>query len=107
MTPPRGLRPRILNGLVRANTLLGYHETALSWGNRVIEVTVNDRAFWTEALKRPGMSQQEEAASRRSRADLLDRAEKEGYVVAAGHFHPDDHIGKVVLREGKRFWQVL
>ena len=46
-------------------------------------------------------------ASRKSRADLLDLAEKEGYVVAAGHFHPDDHIGKVVLREGKRFWQVL
>ena len=42
-----------------------------------------------------------------TRADLLDRAEKEGYVVAAGHFHPDDHIGKVVLQEGKRFWQVL
>ncbi|HIN06119.1 MAG TPA: MBL fold metallo-hydrolase [Dehalococcoidia bacterium] len=49
----------------------------------------------------------DKAASRRSRADLLDRAEKEGYVVAAGHFHPDDHIGKVVLQEGKRFWQVL
>ena len=46
-------------------------------------------------------------ASRRSRAALLDRAEKEGYVVAAGHFHPDDHLGKVVLKDGKRYWQVL
>jgi glyoxylase-like metal-dependent hydrolase (beta-lactamase superfamily II) len=46
-------------------------------------------------------------ASRRSRAALLDRAQAEGYVVAAGHFHPDDNIGKVVLKDGKRFWQVL
>ncbi len=46
-------------------------------------------------------------ASRRSRAALLDRAQNEDYVVAAGHFHPDDHIGKVVLRDGKRYWQAL
>ena len=46
-------------------------------------------------------------ASRSSRADLLDRAQAEGYVVAAGHFHPADNIGKVVLKDGKRFWQVL
>ncbi|PKB72861.1 MAG: hypothetical protein BZY75_04975 [SAR202 cluster bacterium Io17-Chloro-G7] len=46
-------------------------------------------------------------ASRRSRAALLDRAQAEGYVVAAGHFHPDDNIGKVVIKDGKRFWQVL
>jgi len=64
----------ILNGLVRVNTLLGDHEAALSWGNRVIEVTVNDRAFWTEALKRPGMSPREEAACRRS-IEQLDRLE--------------------------------
>ncbi|PKB66259.1 MAG: hypothetical protein BZY81_07430 [SAR202 cluster bacterium Io17-Chloro-G4] len=46
-------------------------------------------------------------ASRRSRAALLDRAQNEGYVVAAGHFHPDDHLGKVVLQDGKRYWQAL
>ncbi len=46
-------------------------------------------------------------ASRSSRAALLDLAEKEGYVVAAGHFHPDDHIGKVVLQDGNRYWQVM
>ena len=45
--------------------------------------------------------------SRRSREALLERAEKEGYVVAAGHFHPDDHIGKVVRLNGKRYWQAL
>ena len=45
--------------------------------------------------------------SRQSREDLLDRAEREGYVVAAGHFHPNDHIGKVVRLEGRRYWQGL
>jgi glyoxylase-like metal-dependent hydrolase (beta-lactamase superfamily II) len=44
--------------------------------------------------------------SRRSRHALLDMAEKEGHVVAAGHFHPNDHLGKVILREGRRYWQV-
>lgn len=64
----------ILNGLVRAHTLLGEHETAISWGDRVIEVTESDRAWWTEALKRPGMSPREEAACRRS-IQHLDRLE--------------------------------
>ena len=45
--------------------------------------------------------------SRSSRARLLDRAESEGYVVAAGHFHPDQHIGRVVRLAGRRYWQVL
>ena len=45
--------------------------------------------------------------SRRSREALLDRAENEGYVVAAGHFHPKDNIGKVARSEGKRYWQIL
>ena len=36
-----------------------------------------------------------------------DRAEAEGSVVAAGHFHPTDHIGKVVRLEGRRYWQAL
>ena len=46
-------------------------------------------------------------ASRRSRDDLLDRAETEGYAVAAGHFHPMENIGKVVRLAGRRYWQVL
>jgi glyoxylase-like metal-dependent hydrolase (beta-lactamase superfamily II) len=46
-------------------------------------------------------------ASRRSRSAMLDLAEREGYVVAAGHFHPVDHIGKVVRLEGRRYWQAL
>ena len=49
----------------------------------------------------------DKAASRNSRAALLDRAEREGYIVAAGHFHPDDNIGKVIQRDGRRYWQAL
>lgn len=45
--------------------------------------------------------------SRRSRHALLERAENEGYVIAAGHFHPHDHIGKVIRSGGRRYWQVL
>ena len=45
--------------------------------------------------------------SRRSREGLLSRAESEGYVVAAGHFHPTQHIGKVVRIEGRRYWRAL
>lgn len=45
--------------------------------------------------------------SRRNRESLLDRAENEGYVVAAGHFHPNENMGKVVRLEGKRYWQIL
>ena len=46
-------------------------------------------------------------ASRRSRESLLDRAEKGDYVVAAGHFHPSENLGKVVRLEGRRYWQAL
>ena len=45
--------------------------------------------------------------SRRTRHALLDRAEKEDYVIAAGHFHPRDHVGKVIRSEGRRYWQVI
>ena len=45
--------------------------------------------------------------SRRGRAALLDRAENDGYVMAAGHFHPTDNIGTVVRREGRRYWQAM
>jgi hypothetical protein len=38
---------------------------------------------------------------------ILDRAESEDIIIAAGHFHPDDHIGKVIRMEGKRYWQVI
>ena len=49
----------------------------------------------------------DKAASRRSREDLLRRAEAQGYIVAAGHFPPDERVGRVVRVEGRRFWQPL
>ena len=45
--------------------------------------------------------------SRASRKAFLERAERDDLIVAAGHFHPERHIGKVVRLEGRRYWQVL
>ena len=45
--------------------------------------------------------------SRQSREALLDRAERENYIVAAGHFHPSENFGRVVRLDGKRYWQGL
>ena len=42
-----------------------------------------------------------------SRRALLDRAESEGLLVAAGHFRPGDQFGRVVRLEGRRHWQVV
>jgi len=64
----------VLNGLVRAHTLLGDHESALEWGDLVIQSTASDRIWWTKALKRPGMSPREEAACRRN-IDQINRLE--------------------------------
>ena len=47
------------------------------------------------------------ADSRRSREDLLKRAVDEEYIVAAGHFHPDEHVGRVILMKDRRYWQPL
>ena len=45
--------------------------------------------------------------SRRSRETVLAKAENEGYTIAAGHFHPDRHTGRIVRMSGKRYWQAL
>ena len=49
----------------------------------------------------------DKAQSAASRDKLLDLAEKEGWVVAAGHFPPGKQIGKVVRDGGKRVWEPL
>jgi glyoxylase-like metal-dependent hydrolase (beta-lactamase superfamily II) len=49
----------------------------------------------------------DKVASRRSRRSFLEMAEREGLVVAAGHFRPDRHIGRVVRLQGRRYWQSL
>jgi glyoxylase-like metal-dependent hydrolase (beta-lactamase superfamily II) len=43
----------------------------------------------------------------RSREAMLERAEREDFIVAAGHFKPEDHFGRVIRVEGRRYWQVL
>lgn len=45
--------------------------------------------------------------SHNSRETLLNMSENDGYTIAAGHFHPNDHIGKVIRSEGRRYWQVI
>ena len=49
----------------------------------------------------------DKADSRRSREDLLKRAEAENYIIAAGHFHPNEHVGRIALTNGRRYWQAL
>ena len=45
--------------------------------------------------------------SRRSRKSMLDRFEREGFIVAAGHFKPEERFGRVVRLEDRRYWQGL
>ncbi len=45
--------------------------------------------------------------SRRSREAVLSKAENEGYTIAAGHFHPDRHTGRIIRVSGRRYWQTL
>ena len=47
------------------------------------------------------------ADSGRSREELLKRAVDESYIVGAGHFHPDEHVGRVIMMKGRRYWQPL
>ena len=49
----------------------------------------------------------DKALSASSRESMLNDAERDGSVVAAGHFHPSENLGKVVVREGRRYWQGL
>ena len=43
----------------------------------------------------------------KSREDLLDQMERDGSVVAAGHFQVDQHFGRVVRLRGRRYWQKI
>ena len=49
----------------------------------------------------------DKAQGRRSREAMLERFEQEGFTVAAGHFKPEEHFGRVIRAEGRRYWQVL
>ena len=43
----------------------------------------------------------------RSRESMLERFEREGFIVAAGHFKPEEHFGRVIVVQGRRYWQGL
>lgn len=43
----------------------------------------------------------------KSREAMLERMERGSLIVAAGHFKPAEHFGKVVRLEGRRYWQVV
>lgn len=49
----------------------------------------------------------DKSASATSREAVLARAESEALLVAAGHFHPSASYGRVVRRQGRRYWQAL
>jgi hypothetical protein len=41
-----------------------------------------------------------------TRIGMAERIEKEGMVMAAGHFPTGAHFGRIVRVEGRRYWQV-
>ena len=43
----------------------------------------------------------------KSRESMLERMERESLTVAAGHFKPAEHFGRVIRLEGRRYWQVI
>lgn len=49
----------------------------------------------------------DKSQSAASREKLLDQAEKEGWILAAGHFPPGKQVGRVVREGDKRRWQPL
>ncbi|MEE9147144.1 MAG: MBL fold metallo-hydrolase [Candidatus Tectomicrobia bacterium] len=57
----------------------------------------------TDWVSRADMDPEQTKQTRRT---LMERLEREGIVVAAGHF-PAPGFGKIVLLEGRRYWQVL
>ena len=42
----------------------------------------------------------------KSREALLDQSEREGMLIVAGHFKVDQHFGRVVHLNGRRYWQI-
>jgi len=76
-------------------------EKAIVVGDLLHSKVQVERPEWTAGVDT------DKAASQSNRKMILDRAESEDIVIAAGHFHPDDHIGKVIRTEGKRYWQVI
>jgi len=47
----------------------------------------------------------DKAASEASRRELINRAVSGGYLIAAGHFNPEEHFGRIKSRDGGHVWQ--
>ena len=87
-------------------------------GHMVVDITsqgqramvVGDLLHSKAQIARPDFTagvDTDKEASRANRSRILDEAEAEGFIIAAGHFHPDYHTGKVVRLDGRRYWQVV
>ena len=49
----------------------------------------------------------DKAQSARTREALVERLEREEFIVAAGHFRPKQHFGRIVRLQDRRYWQAL
>ena len=76
-------------------------ETALITGDMLHAKEQIENADWCAGVDT------DKTASAASREAVLARAEREGLLVAAGHFHPGVNYGRVVRRQGRRYWQAL
>ncbi len=47
----------------------------------------------------------DKVASENSRRELIKRAVSGGYVIAAGHFDPEEHFGRIQEENGRYHWQ--
>ena len=59
-------------------------------------------------VREPGWSPRvdvDREQGRKSRETMLDRFELDGTIVAAGHFKPEEHFGRLVRLKGRRYWQ--
>jgi glyoxylase-like metal-dependent hydrolase (beta-lactamase superfamily II) len=73
-------------------------------------VLVGDLLHSKVQVQEPGWCSRadiDKATGQRSREEMLDRIEREEILVAAGHFKPDEHFGRVVRIQGRRYWQVI
>ena len=49
----------------------------------------------------------DKTASEKSRLDLIDRSISQDMIIAAGHFHPDEHFGRVHIDNNVMKWKAL
>ena len=73
-------------------------------------VVVGDLLHSRVQLQEPGWCSRADVDKElglRSREAMLERFEREGFIMAAGHFKPEEHFGRVVRAQGRRFWQVV